>query len=153
MNHILDLRGLLHRSDVRSLFAESLYRPTKSRLDRWIVSLTGDMDVYAYGFLEKDTLVGVLAARRNLLQEKKLEMEILAIAVDPAFRGQGVGRELIQAVTRMHEPYQIVAETDADAVAFYRRCGFQVKSLGEKYPGVVRYRCEWRGEERQSTGG
>ncbi len=144
MNHILDLRGLLHRSDVRTLLAESLYHPnTENRLDRWIGSLIDDMDVFTYGFLEKDSLVGVLAARRSLLPEKRIEMEILAIAVDPAFRGQGVGRELIQAVARLHEPLRIVAETDGDAVDFYHRCGFRVRSLGEKYPGTIRYRCEW----------
>lgn len=144
MNHILDLRGLLHRSDVRALLAESLYRPGKERLDRWIGQLADDVDVYTYGFLEKDALVGVLAARRSWLSDKTAEMEILAISVDPPYRGQGIGRELLQALIRTHDPLRIVAETDVDAVAFYRRCGFSIRSLGEKYPGVVRYRCEWQ---------
>jgi ribosomal protein S18 acetylase RimI-like enzyme len=33
------------------------------------------------------------------------------------------------------------AETDSEALAFYRRIGFRVESLGEKYPGVERFRC------------
>lgn len=32
----------------------------------------------------------------------------------------------------------ITAETDHDAIAFYRRYGFEIQSLGEKYPGVER---------------
>ena len=37
---------------------------------------------------------------------------------------------------------RITLETDRDAVEFYQRCGFQVKSIGEKYPGVERFLCE-----------
>lgn len=35
----------------------------------------------------------------------------------------------------------LVAETDADAVGFYRHSGFEVMSLGEKYPGTERFSC------------
>ena len=28
-----------------------------------------------------------------------------------------------------------------DAVEFYRKLGFSIESLGEKYPGVERFRC------------
>lgn len=35
----------------------------------------------------------------------------------------------------------LVAETDADAVEFYRRCGFAVERIGEQYVGVDRFRC------------
>lgn len=42
------------------------------------------------------------------------------------------------------EDYLVVsAETDADAVEFYRKYGFKIKSLGEKYPGVERFLCEY----------
>lgn len=41
--------------------------------------------------------------------------------------------------------HHLDAETDADAVDFYRRCGFAVESLGERYPGVERFRCTWEG--------
>lgn len=36
---------------------------------------------------------------------------------------------------------ELRAETDGDAVGFYRACGFSVVSLDEKYPGCVRYLC------------
>jgi hypothetical protein len=36
-----------------------------------------------------------------------------------------------------------LAETDADAVGFYRRCGLAVTSLGERFAGIERFRCEW----------
>ena len=36
---------------------------------------------------------------------------------------------------------RLIAETDQEAVGFYRKCGFKVESLGELYPGVERFRC------------
>ncbi|WP_235473679.1 hypothetical protein [Lysinibacillus macroides] len=35
----------------------------------------------------------------------------------------------------------IAAETDKDAVDFYKKYGFKVSSLGEKYLGVERFTC------------
>jgi ribosomal protein S18 acetylase RimI-like enzyme len=65
--------------------------------------------------------------------------ELLSIAVTPEARGQGLGRELVNAfekwlVTRAQEPRQIAAEhytvvtAAADPVsnAFYRSCGFEL---------------------------
>ncbi len=37
----------------------------------------------------------------------------------------------------------IYAETDNDAVNFYWKYGFEITSLGEKYPGVERFLCEF----------
>lgn len=56
-------------------------------------------------------------------------------------RGEGIGRSLVEhAITRMRSD-RIEAETDDDAKGFYRKCGFAVRSIGEKYPGVIRYLC------------
>ncbi|WP_268921683.1 hypothetical protein [Metabacillus sediminilitoris] len=38
----------------------------------------------------------------------------------------------------------ITAETDKEAVVFYRNYGFKITSLGEKYPGVERFLCEYK---------
>ncbi|QSF44504.1 GNAT family N-acetyltransferase [Paenibacillus tianjinensis] len=35
----------------------------------------------------------------------------------------------------------ITAETDHEAVGFYRNAGFAITSLGEQYPGVERFAC------------
>ena len=66
---------------------------------------------------------------------------ICHIAVDPSSRGIGVGRQLIDHASASTGEPRLVAETDSDAVGFYRACGFEIKSLGEKYPGVERFRC------------
>ena len=63
------------------------------------------------------------------------------IAVLPEAQRQGIGRKLIQHLVHVHRFHYLEAETDRDAVEFYRRCGFAVHSQGEVYPGVERYRC------------
>lgn len=69
---------------------------------------------------------------------------LLHIAVAPAVRRRGLGRYLLEYVVCAEGLSRLEAETDDDAVGFYRRCGFDVVSLGEKYPGVTRYQCTWR---------
>ncbi|TSB47963.1 GNAT family N-acetyltransferase [Alkalicoccobacillus porphyridii] len=66
--------------------------------------------------------------------------EIKHIAVDEAHRGNGHGSEMLRYVRSKYR--KITAETDKDAVLFYRSNGFVITSLGEKYPGVERFRCE-----------
>ncbi|ETE89388.1 acetyltransferase [Bacillus thuringiensis serovar aizawai str. Leapi01] len=48
---------------------------------------------------------------------------------------------MIKEVVRIYQLTYIEAETDDEAVEFYKRIGFQVKSLGEKYPGIERFHC------------
>lgn len=42
-----------------------------------------------------------------------------------------------------HEGFHLIeAETDADAVEFYRRCGFTTEGLVDRrFPGTPRFRC------------
>jgi ribosomal protein S18 acetylase RimI-like enzyme len=64
---------------------------------------------------------------------------LTAIAVAAAWRGRGLGRAVVEAAFAELALDSLHAETDADAVGFYRSCGFSVVSLGEKYPGVERF--------------
>jgi hypothetical protein len=55
---------------------------------------------------------------------------------------------MIEDACRIYGLARIEAKTDRDAVGFHRQCGFAVPSLGERYPGVGRFRCA--GEESSS---
>ena len=65
---------------------------------------------------------------------------IRSIAVAPAWRNRGVGRALIDALVKHHNAARVVAETDDDAVGFYRRCGFAAEDAPPKF-GRARYWC------------
>ncbi|WP_332698634.1 GNAT family N-acetyltransferase [Halalkalibacter lacteus] len=69
--------------------------------------------------------------------------EIKHISVSPTERGNGIASKMIKYVIEKHELTFVIAETDKDAVEFYRSYGFEITSLGEKYPGVERFLCEF----------
>ncbi|WP_342769228.1 GNAT family N-acetyltransferase [Brevibacillus nitrificans] len=63
------------------------------------------------------------------------------MAVRAANREHGYGSQLIDLLLQKYKRKVIAAETDQEAVGFYRKYGFLIKSLGEKYPGVERFHC------------
>lgn len=70
--------------------------------------------------------------------------EIRHIAVSPEQRGKSIASGMIDAICQLYQPDRVVAETDRQAVEFYRNYGFSIASLGEKYPGVERFRCVYK---------
>ncbi len=66
---------------------------------------------------------------------------ICQVGVHPSVRRRGIGRRMVGHGAGVHALGVLQAETDLDAVDFYRRLGFTVQSLGEKYPGIERFCC------------
>ena len=58
--------------------------------------------------------------------------EILDIAVKPEYRKHGIGKSLIDFIFTQFPIDNITAETDDEAVEFYKRCGFNVIGFGMK---------------------
>lgn len=65
------------------------------------------------------------------------------IAVSPTARGKGIGSKMIHFIRETYGLRFLSAETDVEAVDFYRNYGFRINSLGEKYPGIERFLCEF----------
>ena len=70
--------------------------------------------------------------------------EITHLTVQPALRGQEIGRGLVRQAMALASLLEVRAETDQGAVGFYMALGFEVQSLGERYPGVERFLCTCR---------
>ncbi|MEH6934440.1 GNAT family N-acetyltransferase [Bacillus sp. JJ783] len=66
---------------------------------------------------------------------------ICHIAVDEKYRNHGIALQMIKEIVRKYELTYIEAETDREAVGFYKKCNFKIESLGEKYPGIERFYC------------
>jgi ribosomal protein S18 acetylase RimI-like enzyme len=66
---------------------------------------------------------------------------IRGIAVHPAHRRMGIGRRLIESIMAANPALTLYAETDGDAVGFYRACGFGTTSLGNRLSGTERFAC------------
>jgi len=70
---------------------------------------------------------------------------IRSIAVDPSLRHRSLGPTLLVALAERLGAERLVAETDDDAVGFYRRCGFTVEDAPPKF-GRARYWCTRGGD-------
>lgn len=90
-----------------------------------------------YLYYEKTVLAGCI----GILRREDRMVELTHIAVREDYRCKKIGTQLLDFIEKRYSPSKLVAETDAEAVDFYRKSGFEISSLGEKYPGVERFYC------------
>jgi len=62
------------------------------------------------------------------------------IATGESTRGQGIGRKMIAALRQRYN-LPIEAETDDDAVDFYRKCGFEAALVPKQKYSIRRWTC------------
>jgi len=131
-------------ADFLDVFGLSMFEPTRekalSRFRSYLADPSVTMLVHraipSAGDGREGRVDGCIAYRR--LGDG---LELINIGTAPEARGRGLGRRLIEAAMGREGPATVRLETDNDAVGFYRRCGFSVSSLGEKYPGIERFEC------------
>ena len=80
------------------------------------------------------------------------QIEIMHLSGVREMQCKGIGKRLINHLRSMHPMRVLVAETDKDAVGFYRKCGFECESIGEKYPGTERFQCKLGVNNRTEPG-
>lgn len=133
-------RAQVKPAKVKELLATAVFNPTGERLNAILSNVYSSPANKLFLLTHEGQALGLVGVRRV----GDAAAEILHIAVDAGTRQQGIGRRMIDELLRVEALSELVAETDQDAVGFYRRCGFVVKSLGEKYPGTERFLCSLR---------
>ena len=88
-----------------------------------------------YGLTVDNQLVAVYTLRRV-----DLAMEITTLAVTQGHRRRGYGRRALADALRRAGRLPLIAETDEDALGFYKACGFKVIGRRKLPNGVIRYR-------------
>ena len=122
----------------RELLSMSLGYPSPEQVERARARYDPEAGWHLLGYAPAGPLLGSIGIQIT----GPGEGTVRHIAVLPAYRSQGIGRRLLQHAVEADRLHRLVAETDQDAVGFYRRCGFIITSLGERYPGVERFKCE-----------
>ena len=138
MEQIVEAKSILKNKNLLAVLAESVYNPTEERLisraDKYIIN----PNTAVYTNKENDTYKGIIVIDISNINA----IEILDIAVSASFQKSGIGSSLINHCINMFHPDEIIAETDDDAVEFYKKYGFDILSLGDKYRvGIMRYQC------------
>jgi len=91
------------------------------------------------GYSEEGRIIGVIGYE----MASPTILKLLHLAVDPPYRGLGYGRGMILELLELERPARIKAETDEEAADFFRNIGFEIVSLGERFPGVERFECSF----------
>ncbi len=134
---MVDLAPRLDDPNIVALLAYSVGFPTPEKLQAITARYRTDVAWILLGVEVGEAVVGCIGIELNA----DTTAVIRHIAVAPQHRGRGIGRMMIETVCAQHQLRQLSAETDVDAVSFYKRCGFVVTSLGELYPGTERFWC------------
>ena len=144
-------REWLLSEDAYKIYSSCMYEPTferyAARMDQYISSPT----TIIYTYRTVNYKAGILVidsddeemAEGNQSDTRDTCPEILGIAVDSSCRGFGIGRKMIRYAMKTGQYGKLYAQTDKDAVEFYRRCGFDISEEVVQYPNgeVTRYHC------------
>ena len=139
----LKLRELTLKNEVLQtyeIYKHCMFMPTEEKFNIKVNQYLNDNSVKIFACFEQDKILGVLVV--SFIEQRKIE--IIGIAVDVSARGKGVGSYMINQVANNYGLLSVYAETDNDAVSFYRNNGFSIVEFSETYDDetVVRYKCE-----------
>lgn len=131
-----DVKASLFNPEVLTLLKPSVYNPTPERLKSRAEKYSADKNTFAYACKKDGIYVGIVVFRME-----NNTAEILDIAVNLKYRKKGIGKSLIDFILNQFPVDTITAETDDEAVEFYKRCVFTITLVGE-VSSIKRYFCQ-----------
>ena len=142
--HILSVRltteepEWLYSEEAFTIYADCMYKP---ELGKYRKLMKQYMDSPAVMILVNQTDSDVSAIMVSEFTDD--DTKILGIAVAEKYRGYGIGRKMTEDLHQMSAGRPLLAETDGDALGFYRSCGFSVEKIRKRYPDGIaeRYLC------------
>ena len=134
---IIDIKPNINSPEIKALVFHYLYKPTQKEIENRISEYTKNDKINIYGCIAENITTGIIVIKRS----SPTAAEIVGIAVSPECRNLGLGRKMIEYVVENSRYETITAETDDDAVDFYKKCGFSITDLGYKYGNSRRYKC------------
>ncbi len=133
---IQDVKPKLTQPPFLNLLAPSAFDPTEERLLSRAGRYKGDESVKVYALSRDGDYKGIVVFSVGE------QVTIHDIAVDPDERKKGIGKALLNFVLSLGAE-SVTAETDDDALEFYKKCGFKVIETKSVYD-TERYVCERR---------
>ncbi|MBR6693920.1 MAG: GNAT family N-acetyltransferase [Clostridia bacterium] len=134
---IKNIKDTLCTEEIYDIYSACMFKPTFDKFKIKAGQMQNDSSVSVYGYFSNEKIIGVIST-----QETDKTVEIIGIAVDTKERLSGVGTNLIDYVKdKTQKP--IIAETDRDAIMFYKKCGFHIeeKIVSKSNTSYSRYVC------------
>lgn len=123
--------------DIKGLLDMAVGQPTPERLQQLVEEFYAVEGRSIFVAIRDSKIIGVIGT----VYSDRSHGVIAHLAVHPDTRRQGIGYQLINNAVAVLELDNIEAETDQDAIDFYRACGFEIQEIEGQYPGVRRFRC------------
>lgn len=139
MHEIVDISNSLSNDTNLEILKESVFEPTKEKLIKRSNYYQSADGVVSYGYAYNDFILGLIV----LDITNKDEIVILDIAVKKDNQKSGIGKALLNYVLCELKPKILIAETDDDAVGFYKKSQFEIVNLRKKYLNNTRYECKY----------
>lgn len=140
----VDLAGRLHEAEARALVGHALGSATEARLDA-VMAQYAAPSWRLLGFETGGSLVGCIGYAAETDESATTAAAVQHIAVVPEARRSGVGRTMLRWLREVDGLRALRAETDDDAVGFYRRCGFSAERVTHpRFPAARRWACTLR---------
>lgn len=133
-----DIKKDIDRPEIKDLINYCIF-PDPENLIKVVNEYKNCLELQMFGIESENEIVGII----GYLYVENDVIQIKHMSVRPDCRGAGFGRGLILELLSSENPKKLLVETDDEAVDFFRRIGFEINSLGEKYPGVERYLCSY----------
>ncbi|MBO5021047.1 MAG: GNAT family N-acetyltransferase [Clostridia bacterium] len=111
---IYSVKENMQNNEFLELLAPSVYNPTLERLQSRAKKYENNENAYIFVFKE-NVYKGIV-----VFEIKDNNATILDIAVKPEYQGRGVGSKLIDFIFNQFGVHSITAETDDDAIGFYK---------------------------------
>lgn len=132
---------IINNVDFMNTLKYSHYNPTQGKLEKITKAYSKNSNVHPFGAFENNQLIGFIVIKN--INEQHKDYEIIDIAVQKQYRKLGVASKLIDYVIKNFDMVSLSAETDEEAVGFYKKYGFNV-TLAHVIENVNRYRCEYK---------
>ena len=139
MSTIRNIKHCFNTSEMYNVFSACTYMPTWEKFTSRAVEYMNNDAIHIFGYYEDSRLAGIIAVNQN----QDGSFEIKGIAVNPECRNRGIGRKLVQYVCDELPVSKLHAETDDDAIEFYRSCGFETEVFSRMFESgeFRRYKC------------
>jgi ribosomal protein S18 acetylase RimI-like enzyme len=138
MESIVNVKDCFDHSELLEILAECVFNPTPERLKIRAENYMRNPQTRIFAIEQDGVYISIIVL--DISNSKQIE--ILGLAIRKDLQKNGVGRKMIGFCAGAFMPDTILAETDDDAVGFYRKVGFSVQPLGDKYgAGINRYLC------------
>lgn len=133
----MSLKSKLGLPGVSALLAPCTRHLDPSQYSRMLSGWHSMRQYHVYGFVRMGTVTALMAVEERESGHGRL----LALSVDPALTGRGLGRRLVVETFCSLKLESLSAAVPEDTLGFYQRNQFEVVSTQDSGQGILLYHC------------